>query len=126
MAVIRTKYDQTKVCDEPLFKEVTSAQEIFSIKSIDDSGIFELNNKNYSKLYVLSDINFAGVTDAEQKSIIINFSKVLKAMPCRFSYSVANEYVDEKEFNKRILYQLRHDEFDPLRKSYNKVILQKI
>lgn len=22
MAVIRTKYDQTKVCDEPLFKEV--------------------------------------------------------------------------------------------------------
>ena len=126
MAVIRTKYDQTKVCDEPLFKEVTSAQEIFSIKSIDDSGIFELNGKNYSKLYVLSDINFAGVTDAEQKSIIINFSKVIKAMPCRFSYSVANEYVDEKEFNKRILYQLRHDVFDPLRKSYNKVILQKI
>lgn len=126
MAVIKTKYEQTKQCDEPLFKEFASTQEIFPIKSIDDSGIFELNNRRYSKMYILSDINFAGVTDTEQKNIIINFSKVLKTIPCRFSYSVANEYVDEKEFNNRILYKLRHDEFDSLRKSYNKVIKGKI
>ena len=63
MAVIKTKYEQTKQCDEPLFKEFASTQEIFPIKSIDDSGIFELNNRRYSKMYILSDINFAGVTD---------------------------------------------------------------
>ena len=74
MAVIKTKYEQTKICDTPLVKEMTSSQEIFSIKSIDESGIFELNNKLFSKLYVLSDINFAGVTDSEQKEIIINSS----------------------------------------------------
>ena len=126
MAVIKTKYDQTKVCDTPLFSEFASVQELFSIKSIDDSGIFELNEKRYSKLYILSDINFAGVTDAEQKSIIINFSKVLKTIPCRFAFSVANEYVDEKEFNERIRYKLREDKYDVLRKAYNKVIIEKV
>lgn len=126
MAVIKTKYEMTKVCDEPLFKEFASTQEMFSIKSIDSSGIFGLNGKRYSKMYVLSDINFAGVTDTEQKSIIINFSKVLKTIPCRFSYSVANEFVDEKEFNARVLYSLRHDKYDPLRKAYNRVIKGKI
>ena len=126
MAVIRTKYDQTKVCDSPLFKEFASIQEIFSIKSIDESGIFELNEKRYSKVYVLSDINFAGVTDEEQKAIILNFSKVLKTIPCRFSYSVANEFVDERQFNEKILYALRKDKYDPLRKSYNHVISQKV
>ena len=114
MAVIKTKYEQTKIYDEPLYKEFSSTQEIFSVKSIDDSGVFELTGRRYSKMYVLSDINFSGVTDAEQKSIIINFSKVLKTVPCRFSYCVANEYVDEKEFNERILYRLRHDEYDDL------------
>ena len=104
MEAIKTKYEQTKTCDVPLVKEMTSVQDILSVKSIDESGIFELNNKMFSKLYVLSDINFAGVTDAEQKEIIINFGKVLKTIPCRFSYTVAIEYVDEKLFHEKILY----------------------
>lgn len=126
MAVIKTKYEQTKVCDSPLVKEPQSVQEVFSVESIEGSGIFALKDKRYSKLYVLSDINFAGVTDEEQKSIILNFSKVLKTIPCRFSYSVANEYVDEKEFNEKILYAIRDDKFDPLRRCYNKVISEKV
>ena len=126
MVVIKTKYEQTKVCDTPLVKELASVQEIFSMESIEQSGIFALGNKRYSKLYVLSDINFAGVTDEEQKSIIINFSKVLKTIPCRFSYSVANEYVDEKEFNEKILYAIRGDKYDLLRRCYNRVILEKV
>lgn len=126
MAVIKTKYDQTKVCDSPLYKEPASSQEIFSVESIEESGVFALKDKKYSKMYILSDINFAGVTDEEQKSIIMNFSKVLKTIPCRFSYTVANEYVDEKQFNEKILYTLRDDRYDPLRRSYNHVILGKV
>ncbi len=126
MEAIKTKYEQTKTCDVPLVKEMTSVQDILSVKSIDESGIFELNNKMFSKLYVLSDINFAGVTDAEQKEIIINFGKVLKTIPCRFSYTVANEYVDEKLFHEKILYALRGDKYDFLRRSYNQVIRDKV
>ena len=109
MKGLQSKYEQTKVADEPLVKELTSVQDIFSIISIDESGIFELPERKFSKLYVLSDINYAGVTDEEQKAIIINFSKVLKTIPCRFSYSVANEHVDEKKFHEKILYRLKHD-----------------
>lgn len=126
MPVIRTKYAQTKVCDTPLFTEVTSVQEIFSIKSIDETGIFELNEKRFSKLYTLSDINFAGATDEEQKSMIRSFSDVLKSITCRFSYTVANEYVDEAAFKRKILYGKKKDAFDQLRKNFNKIIETKV
>ena len=126
MQMPKSKYEQTKVCDETLVKEMTSVQDIFSIVSIEESGIFELNNKRFSKLYALSDINFAGVTDEEQKQLIINFSNVLKSMSCRFSYSVANEYVDERSFHEKILYRLRGDKYDHLRRAYNQVIKDKV
>lgn len=126
MEMPKSKYDQTKVNDMPRVAELTSVQDVFSIVSIDDSGIFELPDKRYSKLYALSDINFAGVTDEEQKSIIINFSKVLKAIPCRFSYTVANERVDERQFHEKVLYRMKNDKYDALRKSYNKVIADKV
>ena len=126
MQMPKSKYEQTKICDEPRVKEMTSTQDIFSIESIDESSVFELPGKKYSKLYALSDINFAGVTDEEQKGIIINFSKVLKAMPCRFSYAVANEYVDERQFHEKILYQYHKNEYDPLTKAFNKVIQDKV
>lgn len=126
MKALKSKYEQTKVADEPLVKELSSVQDIFSVISIEESGIFELPERKFSKLYVLSDINFAGVTDEEQKAIIINFSKVLKTIPCRFSYSVANEHVDEKKFHEKILYRLKHDKYDSLRRSYNKIIEDKV
>ena len=126
MEMPKSKYDQTKVNDTPRVAEVMSVQDVFSIESIEESGIFELPGKRFSKLYALSDINFAGVTDEEQKSIIINFSKVLKAIPCRFSYTVANERVDERAFHEKVLYRLKGDKYDDLRKSYNRVIADKV
>lgn len=126
MQMPKSKYDQTKICDGPRVLEMTSVQDVFSIESIDQSGIFELPGKKYSKLYVLSDINFAGVTDEEQKNIIINFSKVLKTIPCRFSYAVANEYVDERQFHKKILYPFHQNKYDELTRAYNSVIASKV
>ena len=70
MKMPKSKYEQTKVCDEVLVKEMTSVQDVFSIVSIDESGIFELPGKKFSSLYVLSDINFAGVTDADSRQIV--------------------------------------------------------
>ena len=105
MAFLTTKYGKTKQYDEPLYVNPKSTEELFPVKAIDESGIFVLNKGKYSKLFILSDINFAGVTDIEQKTIIINFSKVLNSINCRFSYTVANEYVDESAFSKKILYK---------------------
>jgi hypothetical protein len=126
MQMPKSKYEQTKVCDSPRVKEMYSVQDVFSMESIDESGIFELPGKKFSKLYALSDINFAGVTDEEQKSIIINFSKVLKSIPCRFSYAVANEYVDERQFHEKILYRYHNDKYDSVIRSFNKVVSDKI
>lgn len=101
MAAIRTKYEQTKVYDPPVKSEVNSVQDIFSVEAIEESGIFILPEHRYSKTYKLSDINFAGITDEEQKTIIVSFSKVLKGVPCRFSYSIANEQWMRRTFTKK-------------------------
>lgn len=126
MSMIHTKYGRTKQYDEPLYASPESSQQIFSIKSIDESGVFELKDGRYSKTFILSDINFAGVTDREQKQIIINFSRVLNTMTCRYSFTVANEYVNEADFNNKILYAFRGDEKDTLRESFNTIIKGKL
>lgn len=126
MAFLTTKYGKTKQYDEPLYVNPKSTEELFPVKAIDESGIFVLNKGKYSKLFILSDINFAGVTDLEQKTIIINFSKVLNSINCRFSYTVANEYVDESAFSKKILYKKRGDDMDMLCDAFNEVINEKV
>ena len=124
--MLLTEYSKTKAMDEPLYDNIDSVQKIFSIVSVDESGIFELPNLNFSKQYKLSDINFLGVTMSEQTEIIRWFSKVLETIPCRFSYIVANEYVDENEFKSKILYPLANDELDRLRRAYNDIISEKL
>lgn len=126
MPIAISKYGKTKQYDEPLFVKPKSTQELFPVKAIDETGIFMLNKNLYSKCFALTDINFAGVTDSEQKQLIINFSRVLNSMPCRFMYTVANEYVDEESFNERILYKMYGDELDGLRDAYNSVISDKL
>ena len=79
--MLMTEYAKTKVKDSPLYENFESIQQCFSIVSIDDSGIFELPNNNFSKQYKLSDINFLGVTLSEQKAIIQWFAKVLETVP---------------------------------------------
>ncbi len=124
--LFNNNYSKTKEYDSPLFIEPQSTQELFPVKAIDSSGIFILNDNRYSKMYTISDLNFAGMTDMEQKTIIINFSKVLNAISCRFSFTISNDYVDENSFNERILYKLRGDLSDDLRNVYNEVISEKV
>lgn len=126
MPLVYSKYAQTKKYDTPLYPYPSSVQEVWPVKMIDESGIFGLNDSRYSKLFKLTDINFAGVTDAEQKNIIINFSRVLNSMNCRFSYTVANEYVDEKEFNEETLYTKHGTDLDGLSEAFNEVIKNKL
>ena len=42
MKMPRSRYEQTKICDEPYVKEMAGVQDLFSIVSIDAGGIFEL------------------------------------------------------------------------------------
>ena len=48
MAIL-TKYGKTKKYDQPLFIAPQSTEEVFSVKAIDESGIYVLNNGKYSK-----------------------------------------------------------------------------
>lgn len=127
MAVKNNKYNSTKIYDTPLYTEPKSAEELFSIKAIRPSGVFALNNDKYSKLYIITDINYEGVTEEEQGDIILNFATILKSLSSyRFSYTVANEVMDKEEFAKKTSIPLKNDNLDHLRKEYSKVIANKL
>ena len=72
------------------------------MEAIEESGIFILpEHRVFQRPISLVTSIFAGITDEEQKTIIVSFSKILKGVPCRFSYSIANEHVDEKNFHEK-------------------------
>ena len=79
MKMPRSRYEQTKICDEPYVKEMAGVQDLFSIVSIDAGGIFELPGKKFSRLYVLSDINFSGVTDEEPPALALFNSALISS-----------------------------------------------
>ena len=126
MPLFVSKYDQTKSYDRPLFSAPASTEEIFSVKSAISDGVFELANDRFSKTFVLSDVNFMGITDSEQKEIIINFSHILNSISCRFSLTMANEHIDEEEFISHMYYRKEHDRYDWLREAFNEVIRDKV
>lgn len=121
-----SRYAKTKKYDNVLYPEPSCTQEIFPVKSIDPSGVFELSGGLYSKAYILSDLNFSSVTDDEQKHIILNFKDILNSMNCRFSYCVAKESTDDVKYNQNLLYQHKDDELNWLRDDFNEVIIGKV
>ena len=122
MALIDTKYSKTKKYDKPLYPNPTHLQDIFCVSEINNSGIFKLNQGRYSKSFLLTDINFNGLTNREQESIIENFSRILDSMTCRFSFTVANEYKGSEDLISNLLYEYADDGKDLFRDAFNELI----
>ncbi|MBQ6408010.1 MAG: hypothetical protein IJJ64_08240 [Butyrivibrio sp.] len=126
MAKFLTAYAQTKVEDEPKTKNPQSTTDFLSVEGTDDTGVFKLMNGKYSKTYTLSDINFLGSTNDEQKAIITSLAEVMNAIPVRFQITIANEYIDDGAFTDQILFKPRNDKYDSIRADYNEVIKDKL
>ena len=126
MALIDTKYSKTKKYDQPLYSNPSSLQELFPVQGINNSGIFKLNEEKYSKCFMLTDINFNGLTNSEQESIIENFSHILDSMTCRFSFTVANVRGNTQNVLNSLLYELENDSKDRIRQAFNELITEKV
>lgn len=122
---MRNNYENTKFLDKAREINLLSAADVFPVESVDASGIFKLSGNRYSKQYSLSDVNFLGLTEDEQKQMIIAYSKVLKSIPCRFSLTVANVYEDQMNLENKVKYEGADDELDFLRKAFEEVVIEK-
>ena len=126
MAIMRTKYEATKKNDDPLCPNPVNLEDLFCVKEIDSNGIFMLNNGRFSKMFLLSDINFNGLTNLEQENIIENLSRILDSMTCRFSFTVSNEHKKDDDILSNLLYEMQDDELDIFRKGMNEFITDRI
>lgn len=126
MALLDTKYSKTKKYDEPLYPKPSTIQELFCVQEINNSGIFKLNQGKYSKCFLLTDINFNGLTNIEQENIIENFSHILDSMTCRFSFTIANERGENEDLVADLLYELAGDGKDTFRNAFNEMIHDRV
>lgn len=126
MPIVNSKYELTKKRDIPLYADPKSTQELFSVKSIDETGIFELTEGNYSKLYQLSDINFAGLTEGEQREIILNYAHLLNGLSCRHHLILSNNKSDLDELHNQLFFTKRGNNLDFLCDMFNEVIADKV
>jgi len=126
MKPIKSGYEKTKIKDTPKVAQLESTTDLFSIEGIDETGIFKLTEKRYSKMYLVSDSNFEGKTSDEKKRMIIEYEKVLKTIPCRFQITLANEYISEDNFTKSLRYEVKDSKQEKLVESLNSVISEKV
>ncbi len=99
-----------------------------TLQGITDSGIVASSNNTFSKLYALTDANFATETEERQKRFLDNFSNLINRFPDNIDISlvIMNERNTKEDIAKAYHFKLEGDELDAVREDYNKMIDTKI
>ncbi|MCR5836862.1 MAG: hypothetical protein K6G88_10190 [Lachnospiraceae bacterium] len=126
MSIFGDKFSELKKASEPLYKSPKSVQQTIEIMKISESGIFEVVGGKYSKTYRFSDVNYATRSEDEQESFFQKYCKALNSFDCTFKITVNNKNKDMELLREHVMLSYKHDDFDPMRKSYNKIIEEKI
>jgi len=100
------------------------AQHTAPVKQIFDDGTF-LTNKNYSRTYKFSDINFSVASKEDKKEMFFAWSDVLNGLPdgCTTKLSLINRRMDKDAFARNVLMQEKQDEQDKYRNEINAIIM---
>lgn len=99
-----------------------------TFEQITDDGIVYCGNNTYSKLFVLSDVNFATEVEEKQKRILQSFSNLINRFPDNIDVTVAivNERNTKADLADAYHFKLDGGELDEIREDYNRMIDSKI
>jgi len=110
------------------FNKKTSIADTIPIIDFDDTGIFEVRKGFFSKSYRLKDINYRISKEEDQADVILKWCKILNsidpAVSFQFTTNVRN--TDEEAFTEMITLEDQGDYLDPLRRQYNRIVLDKM
>lgn len=120
------KFKQLKNLDEPLFATPKSVQQLIEIRSISESGIFEVAEGKYTKTYMFTDINYVTHNRNGQISLFERWCGILNSFDVPFKITISNKNKDMEKTKEELLFSMRDDGFDEYRKAYNEIMFQKI
>lgn len=97
-----------------------SVQQSIPIDHIYEDGIWQSGDV-FSMMWLLSDINYAMLTDKAKENIQNQYAAVYDSLPtdCWAKFCVVGQRLDEQSFRKEILYHREDDELNELRKELN-------
>jgi hypothetical protein len=87
-------------------------------------GIFELTPGEYSKLYIIEDLNYQTATQDKQTQIFAMYAEFLNSFDesANINIYIDNRVVSKAEQERRIFYPMTGDDFDKHREEYNKIM----
>lgn len=126
--------DQLTKEDLPVYKIPKNIQQTIDITVIAKNGVFCHTPKrrkrgekaSYSKAYRFEDVPFATLDEEEKEGKILSWCKFLNSMGTSFKWTLQNKNKDMQKFRETTLFDLKNDEFDIWRETYNELLDDRI
>lgn len=115
-----------KRCTEPFKPIVESTQDAIEILKVSESGIFKVSKNEYSKTYLIEDVNYDTRSYEERMAFFDVWCDVIDSFNVRFKISICNLKLSMKMVHEKILYPMKQDDYDEVREAYNSIITNKI
>lgn len=111
----------------------------FKDKGAYPDGIIEFNptkltapgktpTRYFSKMFKFDDANFITESEEKQEAMLLNYQKLLNALPDNVSiqFIIINSRLSEKQMKDNYYLKLKGDQYDHYREEYNQIIAEKI
>jgi len=91
-------------------------------------GMLEVRPNKYSKMFLISDINYHTAKEQDQVQIFCKLGEFINYFPDDINIQIVvdNRFISSLEQENKIFYQMTGDSLDPHRKEINKVMKQQI
>ena len=89
-----------------------------------DEGLFEVKPNEYSKMYILKDINYKTSKDEEQIMIFNKLGEFYNYFQddVHLAITIDNRFVSAEEQERKVFYRMNNDELDIHRQEFNSVL----
>ena len=105
-----------------------TVQQSIPYTNVYTNGIIETLPGNFTKCYLLHDVNFKTAADEEQETIFNNFGTLLNTFgsEVKAEITIFNRNIDQEKFKENTLLKMTGDKFDSYREEYNAILISKI
>ncbi len=105
-----------------------SVQKTIPYRNVYSNGIIEVEEGVFSKTYRVYDVNFSIAPQEEQENIFMMYGDLLNSFgsECLLSLTIHNTNLNQEQFNKDTLIQMKQDGLNEYREEVNNMLIRKV
>lgn len=107
--------------DKERWKIPRSVQDVIPVWMIWQDGIFQVGRQKFSKTFRFTDINYAVADQRDKETMLVNYSTCISALEtgATTKITIHNRRITREDFEQKLLYPMKQDDLDALRKECN-------